>query len=74
MYAISNEELKNKPIVKVGDEISCKRCGKEHILKKPEKATEYLDDGSTREVESDILYYKCGKDVYLGAIANRSIV
>jgi len=33
----------------------------------------YLEDGSTREVESDLLYYKCGKDIYLGAIANRLI-
>jgi len=37
MFTISNEELKNKPIVKAGDEIVCKRCSKKHILKNQKK-------------------------------------
>jgi hypothetical protein len=70
MFTISNKELEDKPIVKAGDKISCKRCGKKHILRKAEGV---IDNSDKIEVKGDLLYYKCGENVYLGLVANRLI-
>lgn len=59
--AFSAESLENCPPVKAGDEITCEHCGKKHILNP-------CDDGS--EI---LLFYKCGKHTYLGAVGGKLV-
>ena len=54
------------PIVHAGDSIRCPHCGGEHVLLPAED-----EDGKPTEL---ILYYRCGKKLYVAAINNHCIV
>lgn len=58
----SNATLAQQPEARPGDLIRCGRCARRHRLRA-------ADDGSTT-----LLWYRCGGDVYLGALAGRLIV
>jgi len=55
----SNETLRKQPKVRAGDIVECPQCGGEHALRA-------CDDGN--EI---LLFYECGENLYLGAIAGR---
>lgn len=55
----SNETLKRLPLVSVGEEISCDKCGGKHVLRGD-------DNGGTL-----LMFYSCGGKSYLGAVDGR---
>ena len=60
-----NEKLDKLPIVKEGDRVECVRCGKDH----------QLESGTVKGEKSNLLlFYKCGKRLYLGALDGRLMV
>lgn len=61
-----NDTLAKLPQAKSGDEIRCRKCGGLHTL---EMGTDKR--GNPSDV---ILFYKCGEEIYVGAIAGRLIV
>lgn len=62
----ANETLEGLPAVEPGYEIDCDKCGGKHTL----QAGRNMDTGE----DSPILFYECGGNSYLGAIASRSVV
>ncbi len=64
--AFGNDELKSKPSVKEGDQIACPICANLHALE--------CGTNETGEKDSLIMFYKCGKDAYLGAVAGKMVV
>jgi hypothetical protein len=57
-----NDTLKRLPSVKPGDSIDCPTCKGKHKL-------EAASDGSTL-----LLFYKCGNQLYLGAIDGKCTI
>jgi len=66
MIGYSNNTLEQQPIVHAGEIILCPRCGKFHILRGS-------DNPNDKNYEL-LLYYKCGGNAYIAAVANRLIV
>jgi len=67
MFAIGNEELECRP--DIGKTILCPHCGKRHKVR---YGDEIMKDGTKKP--SDLLsFYKCGENIYLGAIKGKSI-
>jgi len=61
----ANETLERLKDVRKGDVIICPRCGKQHVLKAGR---------NEKGEESDlILFYKCGEQIYLGAINGKLV-
>lgn len=65
-FSIGQDELEQCPYVEEGDEIHCPTCDGRHTL---EAATK--QDGSKSTL---LLFYRCGKAAYLGAIDHRALV
>jgi hypothetical protein len=68
MFAIGNKELAEKPLVKKGQFITCPQCKKKHRLAagKSRAAGE-----KNWKVSTNVLWYKCNGQVYMGALAGR---
>ncbi len=60
-FAISAETLASLRPVAPGDTVYCVACGGGHAL-------EAVAGGQT-----DLLFYRCGADAYLGAVAGRDV-
>lgn len=67
MFAIGYNELEQLNPVKA--KAKCPRCGKKHEVKYGEKV---LPDG-TKEPSKLLGYVKCGKDIYLVAVAGKEL-
>lgn len=60
-----NDTLSQQPEARKGDEILCPQCSGRHAL----------ECGTSNGEESDLLmFYRCGKEIYLGAVAGRLVV
>lgn len=60
-----NDTLEKLPKCKEGDIVFCSNCGGEHPL----------ECGTSKGKKSDlIMFYKCGENLFLGAIAGRCII
>lgn len=62
--AIGNEELGES--VKKGDLVQCGVCDKQHPL-------ECGINNRTKQEDSMLMFYKCGKNAYLAAVAGQLI-
>ena len=62
----SNDTLDRQPKVHKGDVLECIHCGGEHIAQAAKN-----EDGSESEL---ILFYNCGGNAYLAAVAGRLII
>ena len=60
-----NDELAECREVVAGDTFVCSRCGQTHEL-----TAAIAADGRTNDV---LLFYRCGADSYVGAVANRLV-
>lgn len=65
-WAVGNEELKNLPPVKDGDEILCDKCNGRHILNS-------CTETGTGKKTNLILTYECSGNVYIGAVAGKLV-
>lgn len=64
--ALSNDELQDLPKAHTGDEIDCNVCGEKHVL---------LSSRDSNGLPSEfLLYYRCGNQTYLGAVAGKLLV
>ena len=67
MFAISNEELNEKPILR--KMVICKMCGKRHRIIYGKQT---LRDG-TEELSTTLAFYKCNNELFLAGIDGRDI-
>lgn len=68
--AIGNDEL-GKP---VGESITCRVCGKQHVIEYG-KSRQLRDDGTwTEYTPSKLLgFYRCGGQLYLASLGGRAV-
>jgi hypothetical protein len=67
MLAFGNDELEPCPDAYPGYVVHCMRCGEQHSL-------ECGTDKNTGEPTSDLMFYRCGDEEYLGAIGGKVVV
>jgi len=67
MISFSNDELDECPEVDEGYIVHCAICGGEHPL-------ECSTDTKTKEKTTDLMFYRCGERMYLGAVKGRLVV
>ena len=64
MFAIGNNELNKLSPAYEGMLVKCKKCKKSHKLECGVETT-------TKKKSTSLMFYKCGKDSYLGAISGK---
>ena len=62
-----NDTLATLPDAKEGQLVPCAKCGKQHAL-------ECSTESKTGKKSELLMFYKCGKTSYLGAIGGKLIV
>lgn len=66
-FAVGKDELVGAKELRKGDMVKCDRCGKMHTL------TCAIDTKTGKETDI-LLFYKCGKNSYLAAVGNDSVM
>ncbi len=62
-----NDTLARSPNAEVGDKITCPQCGMKHKL-------DGCTDMTTGKKSSLLLFYKCGSQSYVAAVAGKLII
>ena len=63
----SNATLEKLPLVGAGEEIDCPHCQGKHRLRAGKSET-------AAHAHDMLLFFTCGQDNYLGAVANRLVI